>query len=116
MSSRLPCRLKCLSPTRYLFAHGDFGMGSSDSFALERPAVPYPFVLDHSSLVCRRRGKPRLYAGFFSILHGRVEDEMRETVIDQAVNDQAVNFQRGSRRIRVISSRSIFAAAVRISV
>jgi hypothetical protein len=28
-------------------------------------AVPFPFVLDHSSWVIRRRGKPRLYAAFF---------------------------------------------------
>jgi hypothetical protein len=28
-------------------------------------AVPFPFVLDHSSWVSRRRGKPRLYATFF---------------------------------------------------
>jgi hypothetical protein len=31
-------------------------------------AAPYPFVLDHSSSVCRRRGKPRLYATFFRSL------------------------------------------------
>jgi hypothetical protein len=31
-------------------------------------AVPFPFLLDHSSRVSRRRGTPRLYATFFRSL------------------------------------------------
>ena len=42
-------------------------------------AVPFPFVLNHSSWVSRRRGKPRLYATFLRRLCGRALSKQIQT-------------------------------------